>query len=74
MQVLLIYDITKIIKFPEVAERFMQQSVKLYHAGSTPALRTMTFFRKHRRFWEIVTVIASLSLVATSFLPLLGLR
>lgn len=31
----------------------------------------MNFFRKHEKFWKIIVVIASLALIATSFLPLL---
>lgn len=34
----------------------------------------MNFFRKHERFWKIIVVVASLALIATSFLPLLSLR
>lgn len=32
----------------------------------------METLRKHRRFWTIIAVIASLALVATSFLPFLA--
>jgi len=34
----------------------------------------MNFFRKHEKFWKIIVVVASLALIATSFLPLLILR
>ncbi len=34
----------------------------------------MNFFRKHEKLWKIVVVIASVALIATSFLPLLSLR
>ncbi len=30
----------------------------------------MNFFRKHEKFWKVMVVIASLALVASSFLPL----
>ena len=33
----------------------------------------MNFFRKHERFWKVIVVIASLALIASSFLPLLSL-
>lgn len=32
----------------------------------------MNFFRRHEKFWKIIVVIASLALVATSFVPLLS--
>lgn len=32
----------------------------------------MNFFRKHERVWKIIVIIASVALIATSFLPLLG--
>ncbi len=32
----------------------------------------MYFFRKHEKFWKIIIVIASLALIATSFLPLIA--
>lgn len=32
----------------------------------------MNFFRKHEKFWKVIVVIASLALIATSFLPLLA--
>lgn len=32
----------------------------------------MNFFRKHEKVWKVIVVIASLALVATSFLPLLA--
>ncbi len=31
----------------------------------------MNFFRKHEMFWKIIVVIASLALIASSFVPLL---
>jgi len=31
----------------------------------------MNFFRKHEKFWKIIVIVASLALVATSFIPLL---
>ena len=34
----------------------------------------MNFFRKHEKFWKVIVVIASLALVATSFVPLLSIR
>ena len=34
----------------------------------------MNFFRKHEKFWKFMVIIASLALVASSFVPLLGLR
>ncbi len=34
----------------------------------------MNFFRKHETFWKVVIVVASLGLIASSFLPLLSLR
>jgi hypothetical protein len=34
----------------------------------------MNFFRKHETFWKVIIVVASLALVASSFLPLLSLR
>jgi hypothetical protein len=36
----------------------------------------MNFFRKHEKFWKIMVVIASVALVASSFVPFLagGLR
>ncbi len=30
----------------------------------------MNFFRKHQAIWKVLVVIASLALVATSFIPL----
>lgn len=32
----------------------------------------MNFFRKHEKFWKIVVVVASLALIATSFIPLIA--
>lgn len=32
----------------------------------------MNFFRRHERLWKIVVVIASLALIASSFIPLLA--
>lgn len=32
----------------------------------------MNFFRKHENIWKIVVVIASLALIASSFIPLLA--
>ncbi len=32
----------------------------------------MNFFRKHEKVWKVIVVIASLALIATSFLPLLA--
>ncbi len=32
----------------------------------------MNFFRKHEMVWKVIVVIASLALVATSFIPLLA--
>jgi hypothetical protein len=32
----------------------------------------MNFFRKHEQFWKIIVVMASLALIATSFIPLLA--
>lgn len=32
----------------------------------------MNFFRKHERFWKMIVVVASLALIATSFIPLLA--
>lgn len=34
----------------------------------------MNFFRKHRKFWTVIIVIASLTLVFTSLAPALLLR
>jgi hypothetical protein len=34
----------------------------------------MNFFRKHEMFWKVIIVVASLALIASSFLPLLSLR
>lgn len=34
----------------------------------------MNFFRKHDKFWKVVVVLASLALIATSFIPLLSIR
>jgi hypothetical protein len=34
----------------------------------------MNFFRKHEKFWKAIVIIASLALIATSFVPLLTLR
>ncbi len=34
----------------------------------------MNFFRKHEAFWKVIVVIASLALIASSFLPLLTLQ
>lgn len=34
----------------------------------------MNFFRKHEKFWKAVVVVASLALIATSFIPLLSIR
>ena len=34
----------------------------------------MNFFRKHEKFWKFMVIIASLALVASSFVPLLSLR
>jgi hypothetical protein len=34
----------------------------------------MNFFRKHEMFWKVIIVVASLALVASSFLPFLSLR
>lgn len=31
----------------------------------------MNFFRKHERFWKIIVIVASLALIASSFLPLI---
>lgn len=31
----------------------------------------MNFFRKHEMFWKVIVVIASLALIASSFVPLL---
>ena len=31
----------------------------------------MHFFRKHEKFWKVIVVIASLALIASSFIPLL---
>lgn len=30
----------------------------------------MNFIRKHEKFWKVMVVIASVALIATSFLPL----
>jgi hypothetical protein len=30
----------------------------------------MNFFRKHQTFWKIMVAVATLALVATSFIPL----
>lgn len=32
----------------------------------------MNFFRKHEKVWKVIVVIASLALIATSFLPLIA--
>ncbi len=32
----------------------------------------MNFFRKHERIWKIIVVVASLALIASSFLPMLS--
>jgi len=32
----------------------------------------MNFFRKHEKVWKVIVIIASLALIATSFLPLLA--
>lgn len=29
----------------------------------------MNFFRKHEKIWKIIVIIASIALVATSFIP-----
>lgn len=34
----------------------------------------MNFFRKHEKFWKVIMVVASLALIATSFIPLLSIR
>ncbi len=34
----------------------------------------MNFFRKHQTVWKVIVVIASLALIATSFIPLLTIR
>ena len=34
----------------------------------------MNFFRKHKKFWQIIIIIASVSLVVTSLAPVLFLR
>jgi len=34
----------------------------------------MNFFRRHEKFWKVIVVIASLALVATSFVPLLYIQ
>lgn len=34
----------------------------------------MNFFRKHQTFWKVIVIIASLALIATSFIPLLSIR
>jgi len=31
----------------------------------------MNFFRKHQKLWKVIMIIASVALVASSFLPLL---
>lgn len=32
----------------------------------------MNFFRKHEKMWKIIVVVASLALIATSFIPLIA--
>lgn len=32
----------------------------------------MNFFRKHEKIWKVIVIIASIALVATSFIPLLA--
>ena len=32
----------------------------------------MNFFRKHEKMWKVIVVIASIALVASSFIPLLA--
>lgn len=32
----------------------------------------MHFFRRHEKLWKIIVVIASIALVASSFIPLLA--
>jgi len=34
----------------------------------------MNFFRKHEKVWKVIVIIASLALIATSFVPLLTIR
>jgi len=34
----------------------------------------MNFFRKHQTVWKVIVVIASIALIATSFIPLLTIR
>ncbi len=34
----------------------------------------MNFFRKHQTMWKVIVVIASLALIATSFIPLLTIK
>lgn len=31
----------------------------------------MNFLRKHKKFWQAIVIVASLALVATSFVPFL---
>ncbi len=32
----------------------------------------MNFFRKHEKIWKVIVIIASIALVASSFVPLLA--
>lgn len=32
----------------------------------------MNFFRKHQKLWKVIMIVATVALVASSFLPLLA--
>ena len=32
----------------------------------------MNFFRKHEKMWKVIVIIASIALIASSFIPLLA--
>ncbi len=34
----------------------------------------MNFFRKHEKFWKVIVIMASVALIASSFVPFLTLR
>lgn len=34
----------------------------------------MNFFRQHKKIWTLIVIIASISLIITSLLPLFSLR